>query len=57
MNNYVSYLTVSLSVFTLLAISVDRRKVGGRGGLKKPLNRLIAPRIVLHQYQILIPIP
>ena len=27
MNNYVSYLTVSLSVFTLLAISVDRRKV------------------------------
>ena len=27
-NNYVSYMTVSLNVFTLLAISVDRRKVG-----------------------------
>ena len=26
-NNYVSYMTVSLNVFTLLAISVDRRKV------------------------------
>jgi uncharacterized membrane protein YecN with MAPEG domain len=29
-NNYVSYLTVSLSVFTLLAISIDRRKVRNR---------------------------
>ena len=26
-NNYMSYMTVSLNVFTLLAISVDRRKV------------------------------
>ena len=29
-NNYVSYMTVSLNVFTLLAISVDRRKVNRR---------------------------
>ena len=37
-NNYVSYLTVSLSVFTLLAISIDRRKVRPENFKKYLLN-------------------